>query len=96
MGLTKSMAVDYADRNVRVNAICPGTVDTPMLHWAVDRLKKQNPGKDILKEWAGRHAQGRIGKAEEIAESVLFLASPRASFITGAALIVDGGRISML
>ena len=96
VGLTHSMAVDLAEKNIRVNAVCPASVDTPMLQRAVDRLNSKHAEEKMLREIKKMHAQKRIGKPEEVAQVVLFLASSRASFITGAAYLVDGGRMSML
>ncbi|GIO84314.1 short-chain dehydrogenase [Paenibacillus faecis] len=80
--LTQSTAVAYAARNIRVNAVCPGYVDTPM----INRL-----GEEVKNYLIGLHPAGRLGTAEEIAKAVLFLASDDASFITGTSLMVDGG-----
>jgi NAD(P)-dependent dehydrogenase (short-subunit alcohol dehydrogenase family) len=85
--LTRNMAMDYARKGIRVNAVCPGFIDTPMLARVLD-----NPA---LAEFKARiveaHQMGRLGRPEEIANAVLFLASDEASFITGHALVVDGG-----
>ena len=90
IGLTKSAAVDYARHGVRVNAVCPGTVDTPMLHWAASL----DPNPAAVMETVNRiHPLGRIAQASEVAEVIAFLASPRASFVTGAAYLVDGGLL---
>lgn len=96
IGLTHSMAVDLADKNIRVNAVCPASIDTPMLHQAVALLKGKWAEEKMLNKIRKMHAQKRIGKPEEVAQVILFLASSRASFITGAAYLVDGGRMSML
>ena len=87
LGLTRSIAVDYAPL-VRCVAVCPGTVDTPMLHWAI----QQSPDPDaILKECYDMHPMKRIAKPEEIAAMVMFLASDKAGFVTGQYVRVDGG-----
>jgi NAD(P)-dependent dehydrogenase (short-subunit alcohol dehydrogenase family) len=85
IGLTKSVAVEYAPKGVRVNAVCPGVIDTPMV---ADMLKGQ-PGAiaEIMKE----QPIGRLGRADEIAAAVLWLCSPGASLVVGVALPVDGG-----
>lgn len=88
IGLTRQMAVDYAPHGIRVNCICPGTTLTPMIErlFAEDR----DPAA-FRKSIEARHPLGRLARPEEIAEAALFLASAEASFITGAALPVDGG-----
>lgn len=82
--LTRSMAIDYAKQGIRVNAICPGPTDTPMLRSA------QTPAQ--LEAFAHTFPMGRLGRPEEIAGAALFLASDDASFVTGALLYVDGGQ----
>jgi NAD(P)-dependent dehydrogenase (short-subunit alcohol dehydrogenase family) len=89
--LTKAMALDHAAQNIRVNCICPGDTDTPMLRNEARQLSK--PENQFLLESAQRPL-GRIGKPEEIAQAALFLASGTSSFITGTALIVDGGALA--
>jgi NAD(P)-dependent dehydrogenase (short-subunit alcohol dehydrogenase family) len=82
------MAVEYAKDGIRVNAICPGTVDTPLLRKAA----ADTPDPDaFLKTLADGHPIGRIAAAEEIAQFFVFLASDRARFFTGAILMIDGG-----
>jgi NAD(P)-dependent dehydrogenase (short-subunit alcohol dehydrogenase family) len=85
--------MDYAGKNIRVVAICPGSVDTPLLRAAAALDSPDNPD-DALAQWGSRHPIGRIGRAEEIAEVVLFLASEKASFITGEFVCVDGGLMA--
>ncbi len=90
LGLARAMALDYANKGIRVNCICPGTIDTPMLHWAASL----SPDPDsVIRTCDRMHALGRIGKPEEVADAVLYLASPMSSFVTGAALLVDGGML---
>lgn len=86
--LTKAMAIDHGPQGIRVNAICPGDVDTPML--PEDAKMRGMKWQDYLAGCANRPL-GRIGTVEEIAQAVLFLASDDSSFMTGAALVVDGG-----
>ncbi len=88
--LTKAMALDHASDNVRVNCVCPGDTDTPMLHSEASQLGI--PYKEFMADAADR-PMGRIGTPEEVAWSVLFLASDAASYITGATLVVDGGGL---
>ena len=90
LGLTRAMSLDYADKGIRVNCVCPGAVDTPMLRWAANL--SGDPDK-VIDTCNRMHPVGRIGKAEEIADAIAYLASPMASFITGAALLVDGGML---
>ena len=97
VALTRSMAVDFAKDKIRVNAVCPGSIDTPMLRWAakVSSRGKESEG-DVIQRWGAHHPLGRVGEPEEVAQAVLFLASERASFITGATLTVDGGLSARL
>ncbi len=90
IGLVRSCAVDYAKAGVRINAVCPGTVDTPMLHWAASL--DPNPA-GVMEAVQRIHPIGRIAQPSEVAEVICFLASPRASFVTGAAYVVDGGLL---
>ncbi|WP_288236970.1 SDR family oxidoreductase [uncultured Alistipes sp.] len=85
IGLTRTAALDYASRNIRINAICPGVIRTPM----AEELMRRNPL--LEKELVRDIPAGRLGSPEEIANAVLWLSSPQASFIDGHALLVDGG-----
>jgi dihydroanticapsin dehydrogenase len=88
--LTRSMAADYAEHNIRVNAVCPGAADTPLLRRSCTRLGGGDPEK-MREVFASFTLLKRIARAEEIAAAILFLASEESSFITGVALPVDGG-----
>ncbi|HUG33724.1 MAG TPA: SDR family oxidoreductase [Anaerolineales bacterium] len=88
VNLTRSMALDYAREGVRVNAVCPGSVDTEMIH---DAWRKYGDVEEAQRIWAEKHPIGRIANVEEVAQAILFLAGGEASFITGVALPVDGG-----
>jgi NAD(P)-dependent dehydrogenase (short-subunit alcohol dehydrogenase family) len=91
VNLTRAMAIDHGKNNIRVNCVCPGDVETPMLLSECAQL-----GEDMqafMREAANRPL-GRVGTADDIANAVLFLASPMASWITGAALVVDGGGLA--
>lgn len=84
IGLTRTAAIDYAAKGIRINAVCPGAIHTPM----AEELLRRNPGleKELLRDIPA----GRLGKPEEIANAVLWLCSPQASFVDGHALLVDG------
>ena len=88
IGITKSIAVDYAKKGVRCNAICPGTVDTPT--WRKRVLNSKNP-KQSRKDFNSRQIIGRVGKPEEISDLIAFLLSDRSSFVTGSIYNIDGG-----
>ncbi|MCH1493085.1 MAG: SDR family oxidoreductase [Luminiphilus sp.] len=82
-GLTRSAAVEYGERGIRINAICPGFISTPLLHSTVS--------DEVAEQMAARHPVNRLGKPEEVADAVAYLASDAASFVTGSLLSVDGG-----
>ena len=90
LGMTRSIAVDFASRNIRVNCVCPGAIDTSMLRWTAQ--KAASPER-VLQVLGSMHPLGRIGRPEEVANAIAFLASDWASFITGTSLVVDGGLI---
>ena len=85
IGLTKSAALEYAARGIRINAVCPGTIETPMVAAMLE--KEPEAMKEIMRD----QPIGRLGRPEEIAAAVLWLCSPGASFVIGHALAVDGG-----
>jgi NAD(P)-dependent dehydrogenase (short-subunit alcohol dehydrogenase family) len=93
LSLTRNLALDYADENIRVVAICPGSVDTPLLRGAAAAASPEAPGQ-ALNEWGRKHPLGRVARPDEIAEVVLFLASEKASFITGEYVCIDGGLMA--
>jgi NAD(P)-dependent dehydrogenase (short-subunit alcohol dehydrogenase family) len=88
VGLTKSLALDHARDGVRVNCICPGRVETPFV---AARLREYPDPEAAYREMAGSQAVGRMGRPEEIAAAAAYLASDEAAFVTGSALIIDGG-----
>ncbi|MBW2065125.1 MAG: SDR family oxidoreductase, partial [Deltaproteobacteria bacterium] len=87
MGLTKSAALDYGEKGIRINAICPGLILTP----ATEPLMAE---PELKVSFEGAHALGRLGKAEEVAAAVLWLCSEGASFVTGHGMFVDGGVLA--
>ena len=87
MNLTRAVAIDHARENIRVNCVCPGPIDTPLLQPVLAVPKAVEGYRDAI-------PMGRVGKPEEIAAAVAFLASDDASYITGQALVVDGGVTS--
>ena len=89
LGLTRATAIDYAAQGIRVNAICPGAIDTPMLRNAMER-RQRDPG-EVAKRLS---PQGRFGEPAEIAAAALWLCSDSSSFTTGHALAVDGGMLA--
>ncbi len=91
--LMRSLALEAAPHGVRVNALIPGTIDTPMIH---RELAAASDPADSISKMAASHPLGRLGRPDEVAAAVLFLASDAASFITGSALSVDGGLMAAL
>ena len=96
VGLTRAMALDHAADNIRVNAVCPGAVDTDFLRSGWAALNPGKPLEPLLAELGAKHPAGRIGRPEDVAEVIAFLASPRASFLTGEAYPVEGGVLARL
>ena len=96
IGLTRTIAVDYAAENIRANSVLPASVDTPMLRHSADHFKGEQSVSDVLTDWGRMHPIGRIGTPEEIAELIAFLAGPKSSFITGAEFKIDGGMMAAL
>lgn len=86
--MTKAMALDYVRENIRVNCICPGTIDTPSLQ---QRLAAFPDPAEARKNFIARQPMGRFGTAEEVAEAALYLVSGKSGFITGQAFTIDGG-----
>ena len=91
VNLTRAMAIDHGKHNIRVNCVCPGDVDTPMLRSECAQLGED--AQAFMREAANRPL-ARVGTPVDIANAVLFLASPMSSWITGAALVVDGGGLA--
>ncbi|MBS1769884.1 MAG: SDR family oxidoreductase [Acidobacteria bacterium] len=93
LGLTRSIAMDFAKENIRANAVCPGTVDTPMLQWAASLDPNPQSVYDACNQM---HPLGRIAVPREIAEVALFLAHESSSFVTGSVWTADGGLLTQI
>jgi NAD(P)-dependent dehydrogenase (short-subunit alcohol dehydrogenase family) len=91
LGLTRSMALDFAADNIRVNCVCPGAIDTPMLRWAASL--DEHPER-VLDACRNLSMFGRMGRPEEIARVIAFLASDLASYISGTTIVADGGLLT--
>ena len=92
LGFTRALALDLAPRRIRANCVCPGIIDTPLTRAFIDA--SPDPG-GVVQEYEAVAPLGRMGTPEEVANAALFLASDEASFITGAALLVDGGTTAI-
>ena len=88
IGLTKALAADFVTKGIRCNAICPGTVETPSLY---DRMRAQGDFEKAKAAFIARQPMGRLAQPEEIAQMVVYLASDDSAFMTGQALVIDGG-----
>ena len=93
IGLTRSVAADFVSQNIRCNAICPGTVDSPSLRQRIaeQALEQGRSEADVYQAFVDRQPMGRIGSAEEIAQLALYLASDANSYTTGTVQVIDGG-----
>jgi NAD(P)-dependent dehydrogenase (short-subunit alcohol dehydrogenase family) len=89
IGLTKVAALEYAQQNIRINAVCPTVIDNTVI---IEQVKQANPG--MYAYLAGTHPMGRAGQPEEVAQVVVWLCSSEASFVTGASIPVDGGTLA--
>ena len=94
--LMRAMAVDHASDGIRVNAVLPGTVDTPMVRASAEALCGDGSPDELVKEWGRAHPVNRVARAEEVAKVIAFLLSDEASFVTGASYRVDGGLLAQL
>ena len=88
IGMTKALAADFIGKNIRCNAICPGTVDTPSLN---DRMRASGDYEAARKAFLARQPTGKLAQAEDIAGLIVFLASDESAFVTGVAHVIDGG-----
>jgi NAD(P)-dependent dehydrogenase (short-subunit alcohol dehydrogenase family) len=89
--LTKNMALDFVSQGIRVNNLCPGVIETPMLVGDITDAKEL---RKVRRRSGAKQVMGRWGRAEEVAEAALFLASPEASYINGTSVFVDGGLLA--
>jgi len=98
LALTRALAIELASNNIRVNAVLPGAVDTPMLYSGLSRGHLQGDNVlDLVEQLGSKHVIGRVGQPQEIAEAIYFLAdNNRSSFMTGQGLVVDGGATCRL
>lgn len=90
--LTRAMAMDHAEDNIRVNAVCPGTIHTPSLVKSAGRFE----GEKTLDDWGKAHPVGRLGRSAEVADFIVYLCGDAASFMTGGVYTVDGGLLAKL
>ncbi|MBZ0297318.1 MAG: glucose 1-dehydrogenase [Anaerolineae bacterium] len=95
IAMTRSMAQDHAP-TIRVNCVCPGSVDTPLLRWGAQQFSGGLPADEAIHQWTQNDPIPRAGRPEEIARTVLFLLSDDSSFTTGAVFVVDGGHMAAL
>jgi NAD(P)-dependent dehydrogenase (short-subunit alcohol dehydrogenase family) len=91
LNLTRAMAIDYGKHNIRVNCVCPGDIDTPMLRGEWEQLGQD--AAEFMKEAANRPL-ARVGMPEDVANAVLFLVSDMSKWVTGTPLVVDGGGLA--
>ncbi len=97
LGLTRAMAIDHAGAGIRVNAVCPGSVDTPMLRESAALFAHDDTSpEDLMAGWGRSHPLGRVATPAEIGSVVAFLAGGDASFVTGSTVTVDGGLLAAL
>jgi NAD(P)-dependent dehydrogenase (short-subunit alcohol dehydrogenase family) len=96
VSLTRAMAVDHARQGIRVNAIAPGSVDTPMLRSSARLFAKPGEEEAMIAAWGQSHPIGRVAQPREVAEVAAFLLSDRASFVTGSVYPVDGGLLAQI
>lgn len=96
LALTRAMALDHAKDGIRVNSVCPGSIDTPMLRYAASENLDGRTEDEVVAEWGKAHPIGRVGLPEDVGNMVAFLAGPRAAFCTGGEYKVDGGLLAKI
>ena len=96
LALTRAIAVDHADDNIRCNSVSPGCIDAPMTRFSASKNTTPENERNLMEQWGRMQPLGRMGTAPEVAEVIVFLASDRASFCTGADFKVDGGLMASL
>jgi NAD(P)-dependent dehydrogenase (short-subunit alcohol dehydrogenase family) len=96
LALTRAMALDHAKDGIRVNAVCPGSIDTPMLRFAASQNRGDNTEDEVIEKWGLAHPIGRVGRPEEVGDMIAFLCSAKAGFCTGAEFKVDGGLLAKI
>ncbi|WP_395821619.1 SDR family NAD(P)-dependent oxidoreductase [Devosia sp.] len=96
LALTRAMALDHAKDGIRVNAVCPGSIDTPMLRFAASENLDGKTEDQVIASWGKAHPIGRVGSIEDVGNMVAFLAGPAAAFCTGGEYKVDGGLLAKI
>jgi NAD(P)-dependent dehydrogenase (short-subunit alcohol dehydrogenase family) len=96
LALTRAMALDHAKDGIRVNSVCPGSIDTPMLRFAASENLDGKTEDEVVASWGAAHPIGRVGTTEDVGNMVAFLAGPRAAFCTGGEYKVDGGLLAKI
>ena len=96
LALTRAMALDHAKDGIRVNAVCPGSVDTPMLRFAASENLDGKTEDEVVASWGAAHPIGRVGTTADVGNMVAFLAGPGAAFCTGGEYKVDGGLLAKI
>ena len=96
LALTRAMALDHAKDGIRVNAVCPGSIDTPMLRFAASENLDGRTEDEVIASWGAAHPIGRVGRIEDVGAMIAFLAGPRAAFCTGGEYKVDGGLLAKI